>query len=69
MKTLKQIIAEAKQFDIELKPHGGKGTHYKVHKIHNKEIEPDQLKVGEVVSDTGADDLSDMGYNVKFHKS
>lgn len=96
MKTLRQFIEEAKQFqveevidlediedeeldeeveqiqeaaDVELKPHPN-GTHYVVHKIHPKSgIESDQLKVGEKISDTHVDDLHDMGYNVKIHKS
>lgn len=54
--------------DVELKPHSN-GTHYIVHKIGEKSgIEPDQLKVGEKISDTHVDDLHDMGYRVKIHK-
>ena len=55
--------------DVELKPHDN-GTHYIVHKIHPKSgIESDQLKAGEKISDTHVDDLHDMGYKVKIHKS
>jgi hypothetical protein len=54
--------------DIELKPHGDKGTHYKVHKISKTSgIEADQLKTGETLNDTHVDDLKDMGYSVKIH--
>ena len=58
------------EHDIELKPHPKKpGTHYVVHKINDKSIDSDQLKTGETLNDTHVDDLKDMGYKVKIHKS
>ena len=62
-----QDLVEA--HDIELKPHPKKpGTHYVVHKVNDKSIGSDQLKVGETLNDTHVDDLKDMGYKVKIHK-
>jgi hypothetical protein len=59
------------EHDIELKPHPKKpGTHFIVHKISkNSGIESDQLKTGETLNDSHVDDLKDMGYKVKIHKS
>lgn len=51
---------EADDNTVVLKPHGTKGTHYKVVKGV-----PGHLEKDEVIHDTHVDDLSDMGYNVK----
>ena len=68
MKTFKEFLTEESEHDIELKPHGDKGTHYVVHKIHPKSgIGADQLAKGHVVSDSDVDDLKDVGYSVKIH--
>lgn len=66
---------EAAQHDIELKPHPGSmtkrltrtgllPTKYIVHAVNHPEIKPDQLRPGEVISDTDAEDLKDVGYKV-----
>lgn len=73
MKTFSAFMAESQDIneahDVELKPHEN-GTHYIVHKIHpSSGIESDQLKKGEKISDSHVDDLHDMGYKVKIHKS
>ena len=72
MKTWDQFKADLAEstiveaHDIELKPHQN-GTHYIVHKINDTSIAPDQLKVGEKISDSDVDDLRD-GYRVKIHR-
>lgn len=73
VKTLKEFFEGHKHkkainesVDIELKPHSN-GTHYIVHKIHpSSGIQPDQLAVGEKISDTDVDDLRDA-YKIKIH--
>lgn len=64
MKTFSEFVAESEsETTVELKPHGGKGTHYKVVKGV-----PGHLEAGEVIHDSHVDDLHDMGYKVKIHK-
>lgn len=64
MKTFSEFVAESEESatTVELKPHGGKGTHFKVVKGVKGHLED-----GEVIHDSHVDDLKDMGYNVKIH--
>jgi len=48
---------------VHLKPHGTKGTHFKVVKGIKGHLE-----AGEVIHDSAVDDLHDMGYKVKHLK-
>jgi hypothetical protein len=59
--TDSQTLEEAET--VHLKPHGDKGTHYKVVKGIKGHLE-----AGEVIHDSEVDDLHDMGYKVKHLK-
>jgi hypothetical protein len=54
------------EFDIKLR---SDGIQYEVLEIYNERIQPDQLSVGEFLSDSNVDDLVHLGIEIKFVES